>query len=289
MSTPTSASEPVAVPDRAEALVAWYRVAGRDLPWRRTRDPWHILVSEVMLQQTQVDRVTPRYRAFLNRFPTVETAAAAPLADLIAEWSGLGYNARVRRLHEAAVMIAREGWPEDAADLRRLPGVGPYTAAAVASFAFGEQIAVVDTNVRRVLSRWAGQPLDGASLTSAADTAMSGDAATWNQAIMDLGATVCRPRPDCAVCPVPTWCRDPSIYVSPPRQSRFEGSTRQIRGAVVRSLVGRDWTATTVIADLVGHDANRTGAVVDALVSEGLVERRADRVRLPRGASTLTR
>lgn len=269
--------------DRGTALVAWYRRHARDLPWRATRDPWAILVSEVMLQQTQVDRVVPRYRAFLDRFPTPSDAAAAPLADVLAVWSGLGYNARAKRLRDAARIVARDGWPRDAAGLRRLPGVGPYTAAAVAAIAFGEDVAAVDTNVRRVLSRWHGAPLTGAALADVAQQAVTGDAATWNQAVMDLGADVCRPRdPRCDTCPVATWCADPTVYVPPPRQGTFAGSSREVRGAVVRSLVGRGWTDPTALKAASGHEPDRVAAAIAALVAEGMLERHAGRIRLSR-------
>ena len=121
-----------------------------------------------------------------------------------------------------------DGWPTDAAGLRRLPGIGPYTAAAVASIAFGEPIAAVDTNVRRVLSRWEGTPLAGGDLDRAADAARTGDAGEWNQAVMDLGATLCRPKPRCEVCPVTAWCADPAVYLAPPRQAAFAGSDREV-------------------------------------------------------------
>src|SRR5262249_12532070 len=148
---PSSHSEPkVTVPGVREELLAWYRENRRDLPWRRTRDPYAILVSEVMLQQTQVDRIVPRYVAWLERWPTVEALAAAPAADVIREWQGLGYNRRALNLHRAAARIAACGWPDD---LTELPGVGRYTADAVACFALGARVLPVDTNVARVRER----------------------------------------------------------------------------------------------------------------------------------------
>ncbi len=143
-------------------LLAWGQAHHRDLPWRRTRDPWAVLVSEVMLQQTQVDRVVPRYHSFLARFPTPGACASAPVRAVVSEWVGLGYNRRALNLHAAACMIMQEGggaFPKDYAGLRRLPGVGPYTAKAVLAFAFEADVAVVDTNVARVLARMAGRRL----------------------------------------------------------------------------------------------------------------------------------
>ena len=156
-----------------ELLLAWFAEHGRDLPWRRTRDPYSILVSEVMLQQTQVARVVPRYEAWLRRWPTVSALAAAAPSEVLREWVGLGYNRRALALHAAARVVARGGWPDD---LTALPGVGPYTAAAVASFAFGADVAAVDTNARRVAERLGrGAP---------AELLPAGRAAAWNQAMM---------------------------------------------------------------------------------------------------------
>ncbi|NOY56765.1 MAG: A/G-specific adenine glycosylase, partial [Actinobacteria bacterium] len=202
---------------RNAALLEWYGHTRRSLPWRQTDDPWRILVSEVMLQQTQASRVTGAYVRFLDRFPDPASAARADAAEILAIWSGLGYNTRALRLREAARSIVAHGWPTTAETLRSLPGVGPYTAAAVACFAFGEQVPAVDTNLRRVLSRWFGRPLDGAELADAADTQLAdGSAADWNQAVMDLGATLCRPRrPVCASCPVASWCVGPDVYTAP--------------------------------------------------------------------------
>ena len=166
-----------------ELLQAWFAVNGRELPWRETTDPYAILVSEVMLQQTQVERVVPRYLRWLERWPTVEALAAAPTADVIVEWQGLGYNRRAVSLQRAARLVAASGWP---ADLTELPGVGPYTAGAVGNFAFGRDVLPVDTNVRRVQER-TGEQFDASS----------------TQALFDLGATVCLARiPRCEVCPL---------------------------------------------------------------------------------------
>jgi A/G-specific adenine glycosylase len=257
---------------RGRALLAWYHRSARDLPWRHTRDPYRILVSEVMLQQTQAARVAGHYERFTAQFPTVESLARAPLSEVLEAWSGLGYTVRARRLRDAARIIVAEGWPTTAPDLERLPGVGPYTAAAVASFAFGARAVVVDTNVRRVLSRWAGTALGGAALRAAADEAAEGDAASWNQAVMELGATLCRPRlPRCGECPVSAWCTDPSIYRPPPRQGRFEGSHRQVRSAVLRGL-GPDWTPFDHLAATTGHHRSAVLGALESLSADELVD-----------------
>jgi A/G-specific adenine glycosylase len=265
---------------RGEALLAWYRSSARDLPWRRTTDPYRILLSEVMLQQTQAGRVVAHYERFLAAFPTVEALADASLAEVLDAWSGLGYHRRAAHLREAARRIAAEGWPTTAADLLSLPGVGPYTAAAVASFAFGEQVAAVDTNVRRVLSRWLGRPLRGRELDDAANAAVEGDAAAWNQAVMELGATRCRPRaPRCGGCPVAPWCADPTVYAPPPRQSPYEGSHREARSAVLRAL-GRHWASVDEVAAATGRDRRQIEGVLASLARDGLTVGEADRARL---------
>jgi A/G-specific adenine glycosylase len=199
-----------------EALLRWYGEHGRDLPWRKTRDPYAILVSEVMLQQTQAARVVPRWLAWLERWPSVETLAAAPTAEVICEWQGLGYNRRAVTLQRAARMVGASGWPDD---LTELPGVGRYTADAVACFAFGREVLPQDVNVRRVQER-SGGSFDHACA----------------QALMDLGATVCIARvPRCGVCPLASSCPSRGKRFEPLRkQGPFEGSFRQRRAATLR-------------------------------------------------------
>jgi A/G-specific adenine glycosylase len=190
-------------------LLRWYDAQKRDLPWRKDRDPYHVWLAEIMLQQTRVAAVVGYYTGFVTRFPTVQALAAARLSSVLAAWSGLGYYRRARALHQAAKQIARDGmFPSTAGKLRTLPGVGRYTAAAVASIAFNEPVAVVDGNVERVLQRTTGKNLSGEQLWKTAQHVLSrkrpGD---FNQAMMELGATICLPRqPKCLVCPVCTQC-----------------------------------------------------------------------------------
>ena len=201
-----------------EHLLAWYSQNGRDLPWRRTRDPYAILVSEVMLQQTQVERVIPRWQAWLERWPTVPALAAASAGDVILAWQGLGYNRRALNLHRAAQHVVAHGWPDD---LTELPGVGPYTAAAVGNFAFGRDVLPVDVNIGRVQER-TGERFD----------------AECAQALFDLGATVCLARiPRCGACPLAAACPSRGKRYEPLRkQSRFEGSFRQRRAVALRAV-----------------------------------------------------
>lgn len=207
------------------ALLAWYDVHRRDLPWRRTRDPYAIWVSEIMLQQTRVAAVVEHYHDFLRRFPTVFALAKAPEQDVLAAWSGLGYYRRARMLHSAAQAVAtsRQGvMPQTAAELRTLPGVGSYTSAAIASIAYNEPVAVVDGNVERVLCRLAGWDANGGHEAKVQELAgrlvdpeRPGD---FNQAMMELGATVCVPRsPQCLTCPVAECCRTRGEHRTAPR------------------------------------------------------------------------
>ena len=224
----------------------------RDLPWRRVRDPWAILVAEVMLQQTQTLRVIPKWEAFLAAFPTPAACADAPLGDVLRLWQGLGYPRRARNLHLAAQSIAADhdgAVPDRLETLLALPGVGGYTARAVLAFAYERDVAVVDTNIARVLARTAGTRLTPKGAQAAADALVPrGEGWAWNQVLMDLGATICRPTPICDACPIVSTCSwqrngrpapDPAIGSAgvSGKQARFEGSDRQARGKVLAALV----------------------------------------------------
>ena len=232
-----------------DLLLVWFAEHGRDLPWRRTRDPYAILVSEVMSQQTQVERVVPRWERWLERWPTVAALAAATAADVIREWQGLGYNRRALLLHRAAGKVAAHGWPDD---LTELPGVGRYTADAVACFALGRPVLPVDVNVARVSER------TGHSFAPAAA-----------QALMDLGRTVCLARvPRCGSCPLAGECPVRGRRFEPTRrQGPFEGSFRQRRAGALRA----------VVAGAQPRDAE----AVASLARDGLVRVDGDRVSLP--------
>ena len=258
----------------------------RDLPWRDTRDPWAVLVSEVMLQQTQVARVAPRWQAFLERFPTPAACAAARVGEVMALWSGLGYNRRAVALRAAAVAcVLRHGGrvPATRAELLALPGVGPYTARAVLAFAFEQDVGVVDVNAARVLARAvAGRPLTAREAQELADRCVPRGAGwAWNQAMLDLGATLCtKAAPACGACPVAGACAwranggpDPSIGSAGggARQTRFAGSDRQGRGRLVAALV-RAPVSSGGLAAACGwpEDTRRAGRVAASLVADGL-------------------
>ncbi|MCU1386708.1 MAG: mutY, partial [Ilumatobacteraceae bacterium] len=190
-------------------VLTWGLAQLRDLPWRQTRDPWAVLVSEVMLQQTQVERVIPRWFAFLEAYPTPGACAAATLGDVLRLWQGLGYPRRARNLHAAAQCVVDLGaFPSTLDGLLALPGVGPYTARALLAFAFESEAAVVDTNIARVLARFAGRRLTAREVQAAADAAVPGEQVwAWNQCLMDLGAVLCRPlSPRCHECPLAADC-----------------------------------------------------------------------------------
>jgi A/G-specific adenine glycosylase len=253
------------------AVLAWYDQHRRDLPWRRTRDPYAILVSEVMAQQTQIARVLERYDRWLQRWPTAAALAAATPADVLTEWVGLGYNQRALRLRSACAIVARDGWPHDSTGLRALPGIGPYTAAAVASFAFGERVAAVDTNVRRVAARLGSDPAALLPPVRHAD---------WNQAAMELGARVCTARaPRCDTCPAAAWCPSRGRVAAPVRapratRQRFEDTDRWARGRVIAALAAGDGLPAQVAPE-------RLARVLAGLERDGLVERGPSGVGLP--------
>jgi A/G-specific adenine glycosylase len=248
-----------------ELLLAWYGQNTRDFPWRETRDPYAILVSEVMLQQTQVSRVLPRYLAWLERWPTAASLAAEPVAEVIRAWDGLGYNRRAVNLHRSAVTVTeRGGFPRDVAELQRLPGIGPYTASAVACFAFGAQIAAPDTNARRVLGRAFGDP---------GMAPPPGRAYEWNQALFDLGREVCiARRPRCGICPLAEACPSWGTTYAPLRkQPAFEGSFRQRRSRLLKRLAAEGSLPTS--------DLDREA--LDALLSDGLAAVSGELATLP--------
>jgi A/G-specific adenine glycosylase len=281
-----------------EALLDWFACARSDYPWRRHRnDPYAVLVSEVMLQQTQATRVAERFPVFLARFPTVHALAAARPGDVLRVWAGLGYNRRALALHRAARSVVQRSdgrLPHEPDRLVELPGVGPYTAAAVASIAFGRAVAAVDTNVRRVIARvsFGTDPalVEPSRIRSAAESWVDPTApGDWNEAVMDLGRTTCIREPRCGVCPLARACRYRAASTPPPRSGptilapAFEGSSRQLRGAIVRSLTERRAASASELGRAVGRKPADVAAAIAGLERDGLVERtRGGRFRLPR-------
>ncbi|HEV2888980.1 MAG TPA: A/G-specific adenine glycosylase [Frankiaceae bacterium] len=266
----------------AEALLPWWEATARDLPWRRTRDPWAILVSEVMLQQTPVARVLPVYEAWLARWPTPAALAASPPGEAVRLWGRLGYPRRALRLHAAAVAVIAErgAFPTTLEGLLALPGVGAYTARAVASFAFGQRHPVVDTNVRRVVARAvsgraeAGPPSTARDLAAVSALLPERDAPVFGAALMELGALVCTARsPACPACPLRATCawrlagRPP--YEGPRAKAQaWHGTDRQCRGALLAVL--RDASAPVPDAALSWPDEAQRRRALDGLLADGL-------------------
>lgn len=306
MTGPARPDDPVPGDSRA-AILAWYAATGRELAFRATNDPYAVLVSELMAQQTQAERAAEAWTRWVARWPTVRDLAAAPVADVVREWAGLGYNRRAVALHRAAQEIVRDHGgevPSSVDALERLPGVGPYTARAVAAIAFGTPVGAVDVNVRRVLGRIASggpEAFTPARMQALADEVVPpGEAATWTHALMDLGARLCKPsKPRCADCPAYAWCRYAAGErpASAPEASRatgrrrpspaFETTNRWLRGRVLeraREAPGGGWVT---YADAMGaHGAGAVREAVLSLGSDGLLDvREGDRglqARLPR-------
>jgi A/G-specific adenine glycosylase len=280
---------PAALTPHQQALLVWSERTRRDLPWRRTRDPWAVLVSELMLQQTQVTRVVPKYEAFLDRFPTPADCASASAGDVVRLWAGLGYNRRALNLHRAAqACVERHDGrlPTTLVELQALPGIGPYTARALLAFAGNADVGVLDTNAARVTARIAGRRLAAKEAQAAADAAVpAGQGWAWNQAMLDLGATVCTKRVvRCDACPVAAHCAwhvaghpdpDPAegSAGTSGRQSAFAGSDRQGRGRLVDAL-RRGPVASADLAAATGwpDDPTRAERVAATLVVDGLAE-----------------
>jgi A/G-specific adenine glycosylase len=271
------------------ALFVWFDANGRALDVRAAVSPWEVLVLEVMSQQTQIDRVGPFWRAFIDRWPTAAALAEAPTHDLLAAWAGLGYNRRALALREAARTIVRDHGgevPSDPDALVALPGVGPYTARAVAATAFGRPVAPVDVNVGRVVRRLAGISSGRQAIQAEADALISrSDPRRWVSAVMDLAATICTRRdPRCDDCPVAAECASRgSAGDVPPRRdrARFESTNRWLRGRILARLREAGPGAWTVLDRPIGdHPVERVDAAVAALAAEGFLERDGDRARI---------
>lgn len=315
---PFSEDAPSISTNGRQLLLEWFATAARDLPWRRTRDPYRILVSEVMLQQTQVDRVIPRYEEFLALFPSLEALAAAPTSEVIKCWSGLGYNRRAVNLQRAAQAVLSEHggvFPRDVAGLRRLPGVGAYTAGALACFAFEQDVFFMDTNIRRVVQRWQvgnARRLSESELQKLGEQLVpAGHGWAWNQALMELGALICSSaKPQCWRCPLRNECRayaerrqaDATVFDEPPsrqplrrvaesgaRGETFVGSRRYYRGRIVAALrdlaagecLAVDALGSRIKADYSSQERAWLEALLAGLLRDGLIAYSDDEVSLP--------
>ncbi len=278
---------PSAVPDTLhERVLAWFEENARDLPWRGVDDPWAVLVSELMLQQTPVARVLPVFEAWIARWPTPASLAAVPSGEAVRAWGRLGYPRRAQRLHAAAVAITEQHdgqVPSDHAALLALPGIGEYTAAAVASFAFGQRHVVLDTNVRRVLARVLDGEAHPARSVTAAERRLAtqalprDDAHRWAAASMELGALVCTARaPRCDTCPVTDLCRwyaagRPEPDAPARRGQAWAGTDRQCRGRLLAVLRDHDTPVPKAALDATWDDESQRERCLDSLLDDGLV------------------
>lgn len=296
----------------AHILIAWFRQHGRDLPWRHTRDPYHILVAEVMLQQTQVDRVIPKYHAFLSLFPSVADLANAPTSAVITAWQGLGYNRRALYLQRTAQAVHQHHagqFPRTVAALIALPGIGPYTAGAIACFAFEQDVGFLDTNIRRVIMRLHHHPATTVSERTlwqlAEQLVPAAQGWWWNQAIMELGALICTAqRPTCAQCPLRGHCCDYQARLAADEQllpmptpthkrvaerkksEPFLGSNRYIRGRIIDALRTQAPQSTQQLylhiqQSYAALTYERLTHIIEKLAADGLITYQADAARLP--------
>lgn len=265
-------------------ILAWFKTAGRDLPWRKTADAYAIVVSEIMLQQTQVDRVIPKYHAFLGRFPNWGTLATASQADVVKMWHGLGYNRRALGLHRLAKAVVKlGGLPSDPEVIMELPGIGPYTSQAVAAFAFKRpKAAPVDTNIDRILKRvFNAYELDKHQIAELARELVPGDSWSWNHALMDLGALVCTAKsPDCEVCPIKDLCASYPCAgndIVKKSQGKFKDSDRFYRGALVSFLRMHDVLRRKQVGEKIGlTDFVRCERIIDSLIKDQFIIEGAD-------------
>ncbi len=295
----------------ANALIAWFGANGRDLPWRHTRDPYRVLVAELMLQQTQVERVIPKYHAFLAQFPDVQTLAAAPTSAVITAWQGLGYNRRALYLQRTAQAVVSQYagvFPRDVATLKQLPGIGDYTSGAIACFAYEQDVAFLDTNIRRVVLRlWSDPhapiPSEQALRDLAVQQVPAGQGWVWNQAIMELGAIICTATaPKCPRCPLRGDCgdyaarlaADDALLPLPPAKPRrvaerkdapFAGSNRQIRGRIIDALRASPQSVAQLHAHLTSLgltlDTAKLTTIIAGLGRDGLVMVDGEIIKLP--------
>jgi A/G-specific adenine glycosylase len=297
MGETTRAIEPGKTQNVIAPLMTWYAKNGRhDLPWRKTRDPYRVLVSELMLQQTQVPRVAPKYEAFLAQFPTIDHLAKATRTDVLRAWQGLGYNGRAVRLHALAKLVAESGsrLPRTEEELRKLPGIGPYTAGAIMIFAYEKNAKSVDVNVERVLRRLFFSPKErperkALELLAHEMIAESGKPHDWQSALMDFGSAICTAKkPACERCPVREACKSkgvrPDEIRDKPKQSKFEGSNRWWRGQILRLLLQGPAVPESLAERIVSQPTDEQrlacASAISGLTGEGIIVRSRDTIRL---------
>jgi A/G-specific adenine glycosylase len=278
-----------------QKILLWYKQHKRDLPWRKTDNPYYIVVSELMLQQTQVDRVIPKYYAFLKKFPTIQSLAMASAAEVIDTWAGLGYNRRALYLHKfaQAVTAQHDGQiPGSQEELIKLPGIGPYTSQAIRCFAFRMDVSVVDINIKRIYSRLflRGEGSNNELNNIAREMIPHGEGVTWNNALMDFGATVCMDKPKCDSCPLQSECSAyiagcPEKYAKPKTQSTFIGSNRYYRSLVIKALRKKKKFTLSLHEIHAIKPADKSEewfkGIITSLERDGLIVRKDDKIELP--------
>lgn len=270
-----------------QLLFKWHKDNYRDMPWRRTRDPYRILISEVMLQQTQVDRVRVKYVEFLKAFPTIVTLASAPLGDVLRVWNGLGYNRRAKYLHMCAKEVVRSyggKFPKDETELKKLPGIGPSTAAALMSFAFHGEAPMIDTNIRRILVRVFFKttiPSDRALYLFARTLIKEGKGREWNYAMLDVGATLCTARNHSDECPFTKLHGEVNDFVYKKPQTRFTNSRRFYRGKILQLLAKEKEMSRVTLEKSIGKKIPEMSAILQDLKNEGLIMLKKGSIALP--------
>ena len=278
-----------------QTILEWYSTNKRNLPWRTTNNPYSIVVSEIMLQQTQVDRVIPKYNHFLKKFPTIEALAQASSAAIINEWAGLGYNRRALYLHKFAQAVVNQHKgiiPSSREQLLELPGIGPYTSQAIRCFGFHKDVPVVDINIKRVYSRifFRGEGSENELQNIARELIPNNNGVVWNNALMDFGATMCMDKPKCGKCPLTQQCSayksgNPEKYLKPKKQSTFLGSNRYYRSLIIKELRNNKHFKSSIkrIRQLMPQDKTEEWfeKIIQSLERDGLVIRKKDNVSLP--------
>ncbi len=257
-------------------ILAWYAKNKRELPWRATTNSWHIIVSEIMLQQTQVNHVLPKYLVFLKAFPTAAACAQASPTQILMHWQGLGYNSRALRLHQLAKNFPNP-LPTTEQELQQLPGIGPYTAGAILAFIHNKDVLVNDTNIQRVLSRINGKHLTNDEIFAELP---KGQARNWYNALMDLGALVCKSKPKCEICPVQQHCKNPTLTIFKATTERYEGSWRMYRGKVLTALLAEKNMSTSKLSKKLLLDKKTIKALLQELEQEGFLEMNNNKIMI---------